>query len=33
MTTLSTLGQNDLLRSEFSTLQGSIQQLGFGVLW
>jgi flagellar hook-associated protein 3 FlgL len=27
MTTLSTLGQNDLLRSEFSTLQGSIQQL------
>src|SRR5260221_7386851 len=27
MTTLSTLGQNDLLRSEFSTLQGSIQEL------
>jgi flagellar hook-associated protein 3 FlgL len=27
MTTLSTLGQNDLLRSEFSTLQGGIQQL------
>jgi len=27
MTILSTLGQNDLLRSEFTTLQGSIQQL------
>jgi flagellar hook-associated protein 3 FlgL len=27
MTTLSTLGQSDLVRSEFSTLQGSIQQL------
>src|SRR5260370_6543100 len=27
MTTLSTLGQNDLLRSEFSTLQGGIQEL------
>src|SRR4030081_3752120 len=27
MTTLSTLGQNDLLRSEFLTLQGSIQNL------
>jgi len=27
MTTLSTLGQNDLLRSQFKTLQGGIQQL------
>ena len=27
MTILSTLGQNDLLRSEFTTLQGGIQQL------